>query len=42
MFWKKRERRAQKPGGSGGFQAVRNTGPVIRIAVANACCMAAF
>jgi hypothetical protein len=34
MIWKKREGlflRA-KPGGSGGFHATRNTGPVIRIA----------
>jgi len=37
MFWKKREafRRAKNPGGSGGLsQVARNTGPVIRIAMA--------
>jgi len=33
MIWKKREYLARKnPGGSGGFQAARNTGLVIRIA----------
>jgi hypothetical protein len=34
MFWKKRERRAKTPGGSSGAQATRNTGLVIRIAIA--------
>ncbi|MDG4855379.1 MAG: hypothetical protein EOQ55_21475 [Mesorhizobium sp.] len=35
MIWKKREGAARKsPGGSGGAQATRNTGPVIRIAIA--------
>ncbi|BCG89103.1 hypothetical protein MesoLj113c_52130 [Mesorhizobium sp. 113-3-9] len=31
MFWKKREGARKSPGGSGGAQAARNTGPVIRI-----------
>ncbi|MCA0033463.1 hypothetical protein [Mesorhizobium sp. B263B2A] len=34
MFWKKREGARETPGGSGGAQAARNTGPVIRIAIA--------
>ena len=34
MSWKKREGRAKTPGGSSGAQAARNTGSVIRIAIA--------
>jgi hypothetical protein len=38
MIWKKREGfTRKKPGGSGGRQAARNTGPVIRIAITNRC-----
>ena len=34
MIWKKRVGARETPGGSGGAQATRNTGPVIRIAIA--------
>lgn len=34
MIWKAREAARKIPGGSGSTQAARNTGPVIRIAMA--------